>query len=189
MPALIRRHFGLCLGLVLLMPPCIILCCGPAQAQKFGPAPVPAGPKVPVVNPPKVPVFNPPKVSGGMPNQPFVPGGVPNQPPMPVVIPNSPPQAPVFITVWHCSRCQTQLGQGNTKPALDKCPQCGALFTNGAHTVAASQISVPSSTSVPNPTMAQANFNSTPFVVAGSFFALITAGIMVSVVVVNASRT
>src|SRR5438128_1054703 len=83
-----------------------------------------------------------PRPGGGppMPGQPggFPPGGrQPNQPgfqpPMPGMpdpgMPNQGP--PVLIKIWKCSKCGAQLGTGEIKPTLSRCPHCGVRLGDG----------------------------------------------------------
>src|SRR5262245_35808151 len=70
---------------------------------------------------------------GGFPKPPGVPGGPPGIPKPPGgVQPGPKPWAPPQTeTVWKCSRCSAELSRGGSRPAVDRCPGCGAVILNG----------------------------------------------------------
>jgi hypothetical protein len=122
---IIRKYLTIVAGLVLIAPAASHWFIGTAQAQPGFPSNRPPSyqpPKFPSYQPPKMPSYQPPKMpSYQPPSSPFGPGGT-----------NKPfNQGPVFVTTWHCTRCNAQLGTGNVKPALSSCPSCKARLVGG----------------------------------------------------------
>jgi DNA-directed RNA polymerase subunit RPC12/RpoP len=156
-----RRQLRLAILAALVVPLGGIFFLGASQAQgpgRPGFRPGGGGPGRPGF--PNQPGMRPGGNLPGFPGQPGVgpPGGnVPgfpgNRPNNPGMNPNNPPgfpnpnvpqvpapkfpdfNPPKFVRVWSCSACKRELGRGDIKPNLARCPYCGVRFINGVGAV------------------------------------------------------
>lgn len=103
-----------------LSVPVFLILIDAAFGQRVVPRPAPLPPR-----PAPGPVRNPAPNPGIPPGPPRAPA--PIGPPPPRVTP-SPRPVWITVTVWSCSRCGRELGQG-ARPHLTDCPGCGAHLT------------------------------------------------------------
>jgi hypothetical protein len=98
---------------VFLAVPLVLVALQAALAQRggFRPGPAPPRPAAPIrpVNPRPVQPVQPNVRQPGL-SQPTA-------------------QRLVWVTVWSCSRCGHEVGQGGAAPTVGTCPGCGARFT------------------------------------------------------------